>query len=105
MKKIIVNLFALMMLMAVSTATVKADNEVADATSTAEVELVEQSEADMLVQRLEEIKQMDKSQLTFKEKRELRKEVKAINKELNQQPYIYISSAALLIIIIIILLL
>jgi hypothetical protein len=103
MKKIIINLFAVMMFIAVSGTTVKA--EVADVTNAGEVELVEQSDADMLVQRLEEIEQMDKSQLTLKEKRELHKEVKAINKELKQRPYIYISSAALLVILIVVLLL
>jgi hypothetical protein len=105
MKKIVINLFALMILITVSSMNVKAETVVADATSAAEVELVEQSDADMLVQRLEEIKQMDKSQLTFQEKRELRKEVKAISKELKERPYLYISSAALLVILIVVLLL
>ncbi|MBA3705173.1 MAG: hypothetical protein H0W84_04555 [Bacteroidetes bacterium] len=59
------------------------------------------SEAKALLSRLETFKAMDKSDLSWKEKRELRKEVKSIDQQLRAiGGGIYISVGALLIIII-----
>jgi hypothetical protein len=64
--------------------------------------------ADQLVNRLHEIKEMDKSSLNKAEKKELRKEVKEIQKELKEQRIgrgVYISGAAIIIAIILLLVL
>ncbi|MCB0804906.1 MAG: hypothetical protein KDC05_03855 [Bacteroidales bacterium] len=59
-----------------------------------------------LVVRLEEIRDMDKSDLTAAEKKKLRKEVKSIKKELKEKSVgIYISGGAIIIILLLILLL
>ena len=64
------------------------------------------AEAKSLMNRLEEIKSMDKSDLGWKEKRELRKEVKTIEYRLRDiGGTVYISVGALLIIIILLILL
>jgi hypothetical protein len=65
------------------------------------------AETSRLMNRLYEIKSMDKSQLTRADKKELRKEVLGIKHQLQaSDPYIYISlGAALLIALILILLL
>lgn len=61
--------------------------------------------ARVLTSRLEEIKAMDKSSLSRAEKRQLRHEVRSIEKEMKTMSSgVYISIGALLIIIIIILL-
>lgn len=70
------------------------------------IENVEDTETDVLVERIEYIDEMDKSNLESAEKRELRKEVRSIQKELVQRgTYIYISGTALIIILILIILL
>jgi hypothetical protein len=65
------------------------------------------AESSQLMNRLYEIKSMDKSQLTKADKKELRKEVLEIKHQLQaSDPYIYISlGAALLIALVLILLL
>ena len=63
-------------------------------------------EINCLVSRLNEIRDMDKKQLTKEDKRELRKEVKDIKQILREQDYvIYISLTALLLILLLIILL
>ena len=60
----------------------------------------------LLVNRLEEIKTLDKSKLNFAQKRALRKEVRDINGKLKAMgEYIYISIGALLLIILLLILL
>jgi hypothetical protein len=62
--------------------------------------------AQQLVQRLEDIKNMDKSDLARSEKRELRKEVKGIRKEMKTiSGGVYLSVGAIIIIILLLLLL
>jgi hypothetical protein len=57
-------------------------------------------------QRLAKIKEMDKSKLTFAEKRQLRKEVRSMKKQAaNSSGGVYISVGALLIVIILLILL
>ena len=63
-------------------------------------------EAKILVQRLNEIYDMDKSTLTRKEKRALRQEVRSIDKKLHTHyGGVYISAAGLIIIILLLLIL
>lgn len=63
--------------------------------------------AEVLVNRLEEIKAMDHSSMTRKEKRALRKEVKSIEKELKQidEGGVYISVGGIIIILLLLILL
>ena len=63
--------------------------------------------AQELNDRLMEIQNIDKSYMTFQEKRELRKEVKAIEKEMssNSSSGVYISAGALIVIIILLIIL
>ena len=59
-----------------------------------------------MTKRVEEIRTMDKSELTVKEKRELRKEVKGIKENVKKDGgVIYISGGVLILIILIIVLL
>lgn len=58
-----------------------------------------------LVTRLDEINSMDKSTLSRNEKKELRKEVRTIDKQLRDNGVIYISTGALIIIIILLIIL
>lgn len=58
-----------------------------------------------LTNRVEEIRNMDKSNMTFSEKRALRKEIKEIKKNVRKDgTIIYISGGALLLIILILIL-
>jgi len=58
-------------------------------------------QAEVLLQRLEVIKNMDKSTLTKADKKALRKEVRSIDKELHRiSGGVYISASALIIILI-----
>src|ERR1700683_985816 len=56
------------------------------------------AEADRMMARLKEIKEMDRKNMTKEEKRELRKEVYAIRDKLRKEraTYVYISGAGLL---------
>jgi hypothetical protein len=65
-------------------------------------EPVESAEAKALITRLDEIKEMDKSKLNSTEKKDLRKEVKSIKRELKDiSGGVYISAGALIVILII----
>ncbi|WP_337040637.1 hypothetical protein [Emticicia sp. 17c] len=69
-------------------------------------EKIESAEAKAILARLEEIKAMDKSQMTSKEKRQLRKEVKTLRTKMAQiGGGVYISAGALIVILLLILLL
>jgi hypothetical protein len=59
-------------------------------------------EALRLKNRIEEIREMDKSKMTAKEKREIRKELKSIKKK--DVEYVYISGGTILVIVLILLL-
>ena len=66
----------------------------------------ENTRAQQLEQRLEEIKNIDRSEMTRLEKKSLRKEVKAIKKEgKGRSGGIYLSVAAIIIIILLLILL
>ena len=63
------------------------------------------AEIQVMLNRLEEIKDMDKSELTRSEKKVLRKEVRAINTEIRSTGKgIYISVGAIIIILLVLLL-
>ena len=62
-------------------------------------------EVQIMIDRLNEIKAMDMSALTSVEKKELRKEVRAIKQELKATTGVYISIGALVIIILLLILL
>ena len=62
------------------------------------------AESEVLLSRLEEINEMDKSDLTHSEKRELRKEVRQIDKTLNGGG-VYLSVGAIIIVILLLILL
>ena len=67
---------------------------------------VESAEAEVLLNRLEEINAMDKSELNAPEKKELRKEVRSIKKELREiGGGVYLSVGAVIIIILLLVLL
>ncbi len=63
-------------------------------------------EVSRLTKRVEEIRDMDKSNMTVKEKRELRKELKGIKENVRHNGgYVYIGAGTLILIIILIILL
>lgn len=65
----------------------------------------ESPRAQQLLQRLEDIKGMDKSELTRTEKKDLRKEVKGIKKEMKaMKGGVYLSIGAIIIIILLLIL-
>jgi len=68
--------------------------------------VLSENEISRITKRVEEINNMDKTGLTFKEKSELRKELRAINKNVHRSPeVIYIGTGTLILIIILIILL
>ncbi len=79
------------------------DTTPADSTQSVKTEA---ARGQQLLQRLEEIKAMDKSDMTRLEKKELRKEVKGIRKEMkdHSSSRVYISIGALIIIILLLIL-
>lgn len=67
---------------------------------------VENPQAKALLLRLDEIKAMDKTQLTASERKDLRKEVKAIKKDLKTMNQgVYLSVGAIIIIVLLLILL
>ena len=65
-----------------------------------------EEEVNRLINRVEEIRNMDKSNLTSIEKRELRKELKEIKKNVRENGgYVYIGAGSLIIIILLLILL
>jgi hypothetical protein len=105
MKKLIIVAYLMILsLSAVNAAAVNPENNRSDKTADKnknEYKLSDE-EAMRLRNRVEEIRNMDKSKLTAKEKRDLRKELKSIKKR--DVEYVYISGGTLLIIVLIILL-
>ena len=110
MKKTI--LFALVMIFILSASTTfaaKSDlkNESNDLTVPVKTEnKLTDEEISRLTRRVEEIRDMDKTNISVKEKRVLKKELKGINENIkNNAPGYYIGGVSLLLIIIIIILL
>lgn len=77
------------------------DKEKAPITNTAE----ENAKVEVMINRIKEIKDMDKSNLTRSEKKELRNEVKTIKKSLSASGNgVYLSVGAIIIIILVLIL-
>lgn len=106
MKKLSVYItFGIMLLMFVPSqinAAPKSDPSTKDST-----EKLTHEEMQAMVVRLNEIKDMDKSSLTKEERKELRKEVRAMKKDIRESGGggIYISSGAIIIILLLIIIL
>lgn len=104
-KKLIFGITTFLMLTAVALPAISSDN-VSDPTLNNKPAKVENSANKPLMQRLEEIKGMDKSELTRLEKKSLRKEVKDIKKEMSvNNGGIYLSVGAIIIVILLLILL
>ena len=94
------------MLLSITTTPVSASHEM-NKVSLVGNEKIESAESQVMMSRLEEIKAMDKSNMSFKEKRELRKEVRSIKKSmaLLGSDGIYLSVGAIIIIALLLILL
>ena len=94
---------------AIETVDAEATMETADAEATIETvdaEAALDAESEALLSRLDEINEMDKSDLTRSEKRELRKEVREIDKTLTLNGGgVYLSVGAIIIVILLLILL
>jgi hypothetical protein len=110
MKKII--LFAFLIIFSLSASNAYAEKS--DAKSAKEKVAIpaktenkmSEEELSRLTKRVEEIRDMDKKNMTIKEKRELKKEVKSIRENVKRDGgYIYIGGSTLLIIILLIIIL
>lgn len=102
MKKLIYTLTAVIMLgLSVSTAVA------ADKAPAKELTAQQQAQLQQIQQRVEEIKAMDKSNLTREERKELRSELKAMKKQANAVTGggVYLSVGAIIIIILLLILL
>ena len=84
----------------------KSNNIGTDSTQPASTADMKEIRAQQMLQRLEEIRSMDKSTLTRAEKKDLRKEVKEMRKEARRDEIkgIFISIGALIIIILLLIL-
>ena len=109
MKKII--LFAFMMIFTLGASTVfanKPDSKTSSDNLTAPAKTenkLSNEEMSRLTKRVEEIRDMDKTNMTRTEKREMKKELKSIKENVKRNGgYIYIGGSTLLIIILILLL-
>ena len=83
----------------------QSNNLVGESPMASSAEKIGDVEAQKLISRLEEIKGMDKVNMTRSEKRALRKEVRASEKRLNSSGGIYLSVGAVIIIILLLILL
>jgi GTP-dependent phosphoenolpyruvate carboxykinase len=82
------------------------ENQKGDITSVEISNPDDQAKVEMLELRLSEINEMDKSNLNWAERRELRKEVRSIKKQLNELGNgVYISVGAIIIIILLLVIL
>ncbi|MGY6558839.1 MAG: hypothetical protein ACXIT9_06110 [Nitritalea sp.] len=67
-------------------------------------EVVIKSRAEEITERVEEIKDMDFSAMSSSERKEVRKELKALKKEAKKQEGVYLSVGAIIIILLILIL-
>jgi len=102
MKKII--FFALLAIFSLSTAPAFASEDPVNATETKSI--LSEEEVTYYKERVKEINEMDKSELSKSEKKELKRELKDIKETMrNNGPVVYIGGTTLLLIIILILIL
>lgn len=81
-------------------------NEPSSLVATKPAESSESAEANMLVLRLNEIKEMDMSKMAASEKKEMRKEVRSIKRELREVGgVVYVSAGTILLIVILLIVL
>ena len=99
MKKM--KLMALVMFMALSASPLFAAISNSAATTTATENSLTTEEVATLTSRVEEIRDMDKSNLSATEKSELKSELKEIKSTIKSDPYIYIGGSTLIILIIV----
>ncbi len=108
MKKLIFIAYLMIFSLGISAATGSTDiKKTSDNTPTPakKENKLSDEEVNRLTKRVEEIRAMDMSKMTAKEKRETRKELKTIKEDLKKQGYyIYIGAGTLLIIILILIL-
>ncbi|HLP94871.1 MAG TPA: hypothetical protein VK168_12590 [Saprospiraceae bacterium] len=105
MKKPTFYIVAAFVLLSLSPAQIRASTSPVSLFSTITM-VVEPDKSALLYARLNEIKAIDKSELSFKEKKELRKETRSIKKQLRiNNGGLYISSAAIIIIVILLIIL
>jgi hypothetical protein len=103
-KNQVLRITAFALLMAVSIPALS-NSATTDPVTAATSPKTEDVRAHQLIQRLKEIKTMDKSALSKEDKKELRKEVKSIRKEMREHHhYLYISVGAAIIIILLLVL-
>ncbi|HET7818813.1 MAG TPA: hypothetical protein VFL70_05855 [Bacteroidia bacterium] len=108
MKKIIYRLALPFLLMCFTSIHSNATNNVVATTTIGSLKSKEKDleEANALIARVNEINTMDKSQLSRKERKELREEVKSIDKKLRASHQgVYISVGGLIIIILLLIIL
>ncbi|HAH26211.1 MAG TPA: hypothetical protein DCL77_21015 [Prolixibacteraceae bacterium] len=97
--------FALLMVFALSAPATFAASKAEKNVATTENKMTSE-EASRLTKRVEEIRDMDKTNLTVTEKRELRKELKATKENIRKDGgYIYVSVGTVILIIILVILL
>lgn len=105
MKKLVISVFAVFMMFAVIPTQLHAIAKTAATTTMAATEPVESEVANTLKSRLNEISQIDRSNMTRLEKKELRKEVRAIKSELkNLNGGVYLSVGAIILIVLVLIL-
>jgi hypothetical protein len=101
MKKKVINLLFIFMMMCAAPTFANSSNETKPSATNAE-----SARAVVLIERLEQINEMDKSSLSRTDKRTLRKEVKGIEKELRtQSDGVYISVGGVIIILLLLIIL
>lgn len=106
MKKLTVSIVTALLLSTTLITPSKAASSNNDPVAVASPETAKATQARTLLARLDEINNMDKSSLTKPEKKQLRKEVRAINKSLSGiSGGVYISVGALLVVILLLVLL
>ncbi len=104
MKKTFISLLITLSLVAFPSTLVAAENAPLHTTTPPPTEMP--AEVRVMLDRLEEIKELDKSSLSSAEKKELRKEVRVIKKDVRASGNgLYISSGAIIIILLLIILL
>ena len=105
MKSLSIGLITVSLLFAFAPAQMNAATEPTPI-HTEPIEKIQSERAELLIARLNDIKEMDKSGLNFSEKRKLRKEARSIKAELKDiGGGVYISAGALLVAILLIVLL
>jgi len=100
------NLFVLLLVLMMSAPAAFSSNAKSEATAPKVENKLSAEELSSMKSRVEEIRDMDKSNMTVKEKRELKKELRETKENISKRDgYIYIGTGTLLLIILLIILL